>query len=394
MQCWRRGVGEGAPVESVRDMLREAIGRREVPGAVALIRQRGETIFHEAFGAAVLEPDFVPMRRDTVFDLASLTKPVATTPVILILVERGVLELDAPAERYLPELAGYPVGSSSLWQLLTHTSGLQAWRAIYVQGSTREEVLRAIAELPFSSEPGTQVEYSCLGFMVLGILAERVTGQGLDRLAQELVFRPLGLTETGYCPHFPPEHYAWTERGNAHERKEIQFDGWRDNFHPGRVHDGNAWYAMGGVSGNAGLFSTAAEVGVLGQMWLNGGKYGGVRVLSPEMTARATSDLTPELNLGRGLGWQIAGPPAPDEQGPRSSGTLLSPRAYGHTGFTGTSIWIDPEDELVIVLLTNRVHPVVDDDGTRIVGLRHRFHDAVATALKGTAGSLSSLPAL
>jgi CubicO group peptidase (beta-lactamase class C family) len=229
--------------------------------------------------------------------------------------------------------------------------------------------------------------------MVLAMLAERVTGQWLDRLADELVFGPLGLMETGYRPRFPTERYAWTERGNAHERKGIRFagepgpsQGWRYDFYPGGVHDGNAWYAMGGVSGNAGLFSTAAEVGVLGQMWLNGGEYAGVRVLSAEMVAQATSDLTPELNLGRGFGWQIARCPAPDEQGYRSSGTLLSPRTYGHTGFTGTSIWIDPEDELVIVLLTNRVHPVVDD-GTRIIALRHRFHDAVASALKATVGA-------
>lgn len=379
---------DGRALQSAGTLLAEAVAQRAVPGAVALVRRGGETVLHEAHGAAALEPAFIPMTPDTVFDLASLTKPMVTTPVVLILMERGLLELDERAECYLPELAGHPVGASTLRALLTHSSGVQAWYPIYERGSTREAVLSAIAELPLASEPGTQVEYSCLGFILLGILAERVTGRPLDRLARELVFEPLGLTTTGYDLGLAPDRYAWTERGNAYEHAKLKeegtaFNGWCEGFWPGRVHDGNARYAMGGISGNAGLFSTAAEVGVLGQMWLDGGQYGGVRILSPQTVAPATRDLTPGLNLGRGLGWQVPRAPLPGETGPRSSGSRLSPRTFGHTGFTGTSIWIDPDDDLVIVLLTNRVHPEVTDDGTAVIALRQRFHDAVALALKG-----------
>jgi CubicO group peptidase (beta-lactamase class C family) len=364
----------------------EAVERRDVPGAVALVRRRDETVLHVAFGATALTPAEIAMELDTVFDLASLTKPLATTPVVLALVERGLMDLDESIERFLPELAGSPLAALTLHRLLTHSSGLQAWHPTYTHGTTPVDVLRAITELPLVHAAATTVEYTCLGFILLGIIAERATGRSLDELAESLVFRPLGLTQTGYRPRFSLDRYAWTECGNEFERSRVEeaglhFHNWRESFYPGSVNDGNAWYGLGGVSGNAGVFSTAADVGILGQMWLNGGTYRGARILSRELVGAATSNLTAELNLGRGLGWQIAGPYAPHEQEIRASGSILPPTAFGHTGFTGTSIWIDPEDELVVVLLTNRVHPEVGDVMT-ITALRHRFHDAVLSAIK------------
>lgn len=370
------------------EVLAASVEQGDVPGAVAYVSRRGEQVLHEAFGWAEVEPDSRPMRLDTIFDLASLTKPLAATPVILHLIETGAVALDVRIATYLPALQGRPIGAATIFQLLTHTSGIAAHCRLYLQARDREAVVDAIGSLDLDYAPGTHVEYSCLGFILLGIAAERITGERLDVLADRLVFRPLGLTDTGYRPDQVPERFAATERGNEYERDKADgldnlFADWRTDYVPGGVHDGNAYYAMGGVSANAGLFGTAAEVARLGAMWLEGGALDGVRVLSRETVQLATSNLTPGLNLARGLGWQIMTPGIREETGPWSSGTLFSPRTYGHTGFTGTSIWIDPDDDIVAVLLTNRVHPRIEDDGTRTIRVRHRFHNAVARALKG-----------
>jgi CubicO group peptidase (beta-lactamase class C family) len=368
-------------LDRVQETLEASRAAGAFPGAVALVRRHGEVLLHEAVGDAWVEPERRPMAPDTVFDLASLTKPLATTPVVLTLVERGLLDLDAPAGQYLPDLAGRD--ELTLRRLLTHTSGIRAWYPTYAMARTPVEVLRTISSLPLSAPPDTRVEYSCLGFIILGIVAERVAGAPLDRLAADLVFRPLGLREIGYRPGVPPHRYAATERGNDYEKGSVagvraQFDDWRTDYVPGAVHDGNAYYGMGGVSGNAGLFGTAADVAVLGQLWLNGGEYGGVRLLSPEMVALATSNLTPGLGDARGLGWKLKDPYS--GEGLRSYGSLLSDRTFGHTGFTGTCLWVDPNDELVVVLLTNSIHPHVPPDD-RIIAARGRFHDAVVQAL-------------
>lgn len=358
----------------------------DVPGAVAHVLWHGRTVLAEAAGWAEIEPRRREMRLDTIFDLASLTKPLAATPVVLHLVERGLMDLHESVSAYLPELTGTPVGAATVFQLMTHTSGIAAHVGLYAQARDRAAVVRAIGSLDLTHPPGTQVEYSCLGFILLGIAAEWVSGEPLDALAGRIVFEPLALEDTGYRLDRPAARFAATERGSGFSKAKVgaarSFAGWRVDYVPGAVHDDNAFYAMHGVSGNAGLFGTAAEVAALGQMWLLGGELNGVRILSPEITAIATSNLTPELNLARGLGWQIVTPGIAEENGPWSSGTLFSPRTYGHTGFTGTSIWIDPDDEIVAVLLTNRVHPRIEDDGTRCIALRHRFHNAVARALK------------
>lgn len=377
----------GAGLDDAAEVLATSVERGDVPGAVAFVSQHGEPVFQGAFGWAAVEPEPRAMHVDTIFDLASLTKPLAAAPVILHLVETGAMTLEDCIGRYLPELQGRPIGEATIVRLLTHTSGVAAHFRLYLHARDRESVVETIGSLDLAYEPGTRVEYSCLGFILLGIAAERITCQRLDVLADRLVFRPLGLRDTGYRLDRPAERFAATERGNAYERgkaggQECAFDGWRTDYVPGGVHDGNAFYAMSGVSANAGLFGPAAEVARLGEMWLNGGELNGVRVLLPDTVRLATSNLTPGLNLARGLGWQIVTPGITEESGPWSSGTLFSSRTYGHTGFTGTSIWIDPEDGIVAVLLTNRVHPRIEDDGTRSIGVRHRFHNAVARALK------------
>jgi serine-type D-Ala-D-Ala carboxypeptidase len=377
---------------AVHDVLRDAVQDEEVPGAVALVRLKGRVVFHEAFGWAAIEPERYPMAVDTIFDLASLTKPLATTPLVLQLVDRGALELDDPLSRYVPVMARFGGGQVTIRHLLTHTSGLPDWRPLYVWARTREDVLRTIATLEPTSAPGRQVMYSCPGYIVLGLLVEQRTGHTLDELVARSLVAPLGLTATGYGPQIDAERCAWTERGNKYEENMVaeaglSFHGWREDCVPGTVHDGNAWYALGGISGNAGLFGTAHDVGTLGQMWLSSGSAGSTRIVSKRLVQEATSDQTAGLNEARGYGWQINRPSADDYQAEAesrslsSSGSELSARAFGHTGFTGTSLWIDPDLDIVVVLLSNRVHPTVGSRAV-ITALRRRFHDTVSTAVR------------
>ncbi|GAA1926530.1 hypothetical protein GCM10009716_38310 [Streptomyces sodiiphilus] len=279
----------------------------------------------------------VPMSPDTVFDIASLSK-LFTALVVAVLAERGVLSLDEPAARHLPALAAAGPGKAGITvrQLLNHTAGMAPWTDL---ASCRDDGERMAAVLapPLVFPPGTAHAYSDLHAICAGRVAEEAAGRGLAELVAGLVTGPLGLTGTGYCPPAASrpviaatEYQPWTGRGMVR----------------GEVHDENAWY-MGGVAGHAGLFSTARDVAVLGQLMLGGGEAGGVRVAGEE-TVRAM--LTPgPAHPGRGLGWELA-------QGWYMD-ALGSPAAFGHTGFTGTSLVADPVTGCLLVLLANRVHP-------------------------------------
>jgi len=385
-------------MERVSAVLETAVETGAAAGAVALVRHRGEIVYHEARGMAAREPDTREMKPDTIFDLASLTKPFVGATVALALVDRGVFSLDEEVTGFLPELGNLAGKGVTFRRLLTHSSGLPGWRPLYVEAHDREGVLAAVDRLGLVTAPGTRFEYSDIGFMTLGLALERAVDTQLDQLAHDLVFEPLGLARTGYEPTAEPEAYASTERGNRFEKRMadwagLTFDEWRTDFHPGEVNDGNAHYALGNVSAHAGLFSDAYDLGVLGEVWLNEGERDGIRVLSSAVVEEATSD----QGWIRGLGWQLmtraapslaelrradAGffPPARTPFTPRPSGELLTGRAYGHTGFTGTSIWIDPGREMCAVLLTNATHPQVDIDKP-INAVRARFHNAVAAAL-------------
>jgi serine-type D-Ala-D-Ala carboxypeptidase len=379
--------GDGNNFREGEDLLHTAQHAGEIPGCVALVRRHGTTVFHEAFGWAALEPERRPMQLDTIFDLASLTKPLATTPLVLQLVAREMIALDDPVSRYLPAMAAFADGRITIRQLLTHTSGLAAWLPLYIYTQNRHDVVRIIAATEPECAPGSQVVYSCPGFIVLGRLVEELSDSRLDEAASHLLFAPLGVRDAGYGPQIDAARCARTERGNRYEEAMVaqdglHFEGWRDDCLPGTVHDGNAWYALGGISGNAGLFGTAHDVGVLGQMWLDAGRGDAGRVLPEWIVQAATSDQTERLNEARGLGWQINRPSRDEPDSTLSSaGSELSSRAFGHTGFTGTSVWIDPDLDLVAVLLTNRVHPTVGDRAV-ITGIRRRFHDAVAKVVR------------
>jgi CubicO group peptidase (beta-lactamase class C family) len=271
---------------------------------------------------------------ESIYDLASLTKVVGTATAAMILYDEGRLELDAPVGKYLPAFAGGTKDGVTVRHLLTHTSGLPAGRDLRRLATNAWEARQLVMSTPLTCAPGRCLVYSDLGADVLGFTVEAITGQGLDAFLMERVFTPLGMSDT----HFQPspalrDRIAPTEVSSP-----------RGYAIRGEVHDENAW-ALGGVAGHAGLFSTAADLSLFAQMMLNRGTFNGVRIVSDSAVARFTARTTGT----RALGWDTA-----DGDGP--AGVHMGERAYGHTGFTGTSLWIDPDRDLFVILLTNRVH--------------------------------------
>lgn len=335
-------------LDRIDDAIRSGIEAGIFPGAVVLIARHGRIVKHQAYGHALryatdgqpLPPSaWLPMRPDTVFDLASVTKLV-TSIAVMQLVERGRIDLDQPVARYLPEFGAAGKEQVTVRQLLTHTSGLPAWLPLYTLPGTSADRLRAVFAAPLLDPPGTVYRYSDLGLIVLGVLVERVSGLSLDRYVAERIAGPLGMRDTTFNPPASlreriaaTEYQPWTNRGLV----------W------GSVHDENA-YALGGVAGHAGLFSTARDLAVLAQALLNGGRYGSARILRPETVRAMMANQLPGFpGHDHGLGWEL-------NQGWYMD-ALASPFTAGHTGFTGTSLVVDPRSDVVVVLLTNRVHP-------------------------------------
>jgi serine-type D-Ala-D-Ala carboxypeptidase len=351
----------------VERFLRQKMEAGVFPGARYLIA-RGETVLQEGWlGHSVVKPEERPVGPDTIYDLASLTKPLVTGTLAALLSSRGSLDLGGPVEALLPELAGRWIGRATLLDLLAHRSGLPAWQPLYLRASDREGYLSEIGALPPDYRPRTRVVYSCLGYILLAFGLERRAGTPLDALIAREVFGPLGLQDTGYGP--PPRlraRIAATEEGNAREREMIgkasgDFRGWDRGVIWGECHDLNAW-TLGGVSGNAGLFSSAGDLHRLSIEFL--GRAAGL--FSPACHDLFRRDLTPGLNENRSVGWQLSATPG------ASAGPFLSSGAFGHTGFTGTSLWVDPAGDRIFILLTNRVHPKYRADDMHAV--RREFH--------------------
>jgi len=320
-----------------------AIAEGRMPGAVVLIGRGDEVLCHEARGERMVAPERRPMAPDTVFDLASLTKPLATAPAIMQLIERGAIALDDPVRAYLPAFTGEGRERATIRHLLTHSSGLPAYRHYDQQlgadvpaEERRPRVIEEICALPAEHSPGEGFVYSCLGFIVLASIVEMVVGEPLDVFARRSVFDPLGMTDTGFNPPA-----ALRERCAATEQLP-------DGVLCGVVHDENARY-LSGVGGNAGLFGTAADLSRFVRALLAGGELDGERILRPETVAGM---LSPQLDLPgarRGLGWDIDSTYTPSVRGG-------FPDGFGHSGFTGTSIWVHPASGSYVILLTNRVH--------------------------------------
>ncbi|MGH2353583.1 MAG: serine hydrolase domain-containing protein [Chloroflexota bacterium] len=338
-----------------------------VPGAVAAVGTADETLYRSYYGAAELTPQRRAMREDALFDVASLTKVVVTTTLALRAVERGELFLGQHVATVLPRFTASGKGSVTIRHLLTHTSGLRAGLAAgpltSEQLDVREAVFDAIERQPLARPPGSAVLYSDVGYITLGAVLEAVGGARLDELARREVFEPLGMADSQFNP---PD--TLRERVVA---TEVVPD--RGGTVCGAVHDGTA-ALMGGVSGHAGLFSTCQDLERYCRLWLRLGELDGRRVLSPGSVRAATRNQT-GLPWSRGFGWVLQ----PNPLWP--SADLCSPAAYGHTGFTGTSMVVDPELGSFAILLTNRVHPTREDTLEKIVSVRACFHNAVWAAL-------------
>ena len=349
-------------------LLEKAVAEGVTPGGVLLVARRGAVVLERAAGRLTYEDDAPAVTPSTIYDLASLTKVIATTTLMMRRVESGALDLDTTAASYLSELEGRPVGDATLGDLLAHSSGLPCCTELFRElgenldrDEARARYLEHIAATELEAGPRERAIYSDLGVLLLGGILERRAGQPLDDLVQEEVLDPLALRDTGYLPD-PSlrERIAPTEP-----------DDWRGRLPHGEVHDENT-HALGGVAPHAGLFGTARDVAAFAQTMLNGGVYAGHRLANAETVALFTrrAELVP--GSSRALGWDTP-------SNPSSAGRYFSARSYGHTGFTGTSLWIDPELELIVVLLTNRVHPTRKNIAIR--RLRPAIHDAVVLAI-------------
>ncbi|MGD8328707.1 MAG: serine hydrolase [Acidobacteriota bacterium] len=377
-----------------------------IPGAVLLISRDGKVTFDKAYGfaqryeygigeygaaaAGETRPDALrrldpplPMGTATVFDLASVTKVMATTFAVMLLVDEGALELDAPVSRYLPDFgtaatdgdgaAAGPPGKRdiTLRELLTHRAGLSQWQPIYYSADDADDAYTFIRDFPLAWAPGAGRHYSDLGFMLLGILVQKVSGQSLDSFLNERLYGPLGLSATGFRPVASGSEastsasgstagrFAATSHGNPFEQHMVHepdfgydidvdpdsWDGWRHYTLVGEVNDGNAFHAFGGVAGHAGLFSTAADLQVLLQLLLNRGEYGGTRYLS----AATVDEFLTSAGDGQALGWQVP--------------EYLPAGSFAHPGFTGTYVAGIPAQDTAIVLLTNRQNGGLDEEG-------------------------------
>lgn len=363
------GVGALAPIAAA---VEKAIHDRDCPGAVVLVGHNGKVVYRRAFGSRALVPKKLPMAPDTIFDVASLTKVVATTTAVMQLVEQGRIRLEDLVTEYWPEFKANGKEEITVGELLTHYSGLRGDLDLNPEWSGYPTALKMIlAEAPIAP-PGTRWIYSDINFETLGEIVRRVSNQPLDVYCAAHVFKPLRMKDTGFKPspalrrRIAPTQYQHDARGKVL---------W------GEVHDPTA-YNMGGVAGHAGVFSTADDLSRFAQMLLNGGKLGGVQILSPLSVQKMTAPESPPGKTAvRGFGWDIDSPHS------STRGELFPVGSFGHTGFTGTSIWVDPSSRTYVILLTNRIHPNGRGD---VSVLRSKVATIVAAAV-GAPGAAENI---
>ncbi|HEY0728374.1 MAG TPA: serine hydrolase domain-containing protein [Pyrinomonadaceae bacterium] len=361
--------------EKLSAFLTEHINSGEFPSAVYLIGEGDRVVFADALGHSVVQPYRIANKLDTIYDLASLTKPLVTGMLCARRIELGELTLDSSVSHYLPEFERTDKQMITVRELLTHTSGLPAWRPLYILAEDeRERAAGAIASLDLEYKPGTRVLYSDLGFIALGILLERLTRHQLSDLAQREIFAPLNLQQTFFNPEIALQTgIAACETGNVYEQNMCaesgsgEYQNSRQRLIWGEVHDGNAYF-LGGAAGHAGLFSTASDVFQLAQQFIAGFSH----LLTAETCKLFRQNMSEGLEEARSLAWQLA---ATKDS---TAGTDLPPDSFGHNGFTGTSVWIDAEHARVFILLTNRTH-ARELPFANINAVRREFH-SIATA--------------
>ncbi|WP_447977841.1 serine hydrolase domain-containing protein [Candidatus Nitrospira bockiana] len=368
-----------AQIGPIAQALEGAVADGVFPGAVLLARCRGRLVVARAVGVTSSRTH-EPVTLETVYDLASLTKPLATATAVLRLVQDGSASLDDPLHRYLPELIERPVGAVSLTRLLSHSAGLPGWQPLYEAIAARDRaepgflgseaarrfMVDAIASAPLAYPPGTQSVYSDLGFILLGAVVERVSGCRLSEFCRDRIFGPLGAAPLGFGP--PAQDGSTKLRAIA----PTEDSAWRGGMLQGTVHDDNA-YALGGVAGHAGLFGGARAVLTVAGAWLSA-YHGEAGFLSPTWARHFVTRRADVPGSSWALGWDTPTPPS-------SSGRYFSAHSFGHLGFTGTSLWIDPLPRLEVVLLSNRVHPTRAN--AKIQQFRPLIHDLIYETVIG-----------
>ncbi|HUQ81148.1 MAG TPA: serine hydrolase [Gemmatimonadaceae bacterium] len=368
-----KSVGmSAARLATIDRIVMRGINAGGYPGGSVVVGRKGYAVFQKGFGKLGWTSSSPRVSADrSIYDLASLTKVVGTTTAAMVLFDQGRLDLEAPVATYLPAFSGGWKDSVTVRHLLTHRSGLPAGRDLWRIARTADEARAAVLATNLECRPGQCYIYSDLGADVLGFVVEAVAGESLDNFLHDKVFEPLGMNDTFFRPadsltyRIAPTEIA-PPRGYPLQ---------------GQVHDENA-YALGGVAGHAGLFSTAADLSIFAQMMLNGGEYNGVRILSDTTVALFTHRAAGT----RALGWDTA-------DGDGGSGKFLDSRAYGHTGYTGTSIWIDPERQTFVLLLTNRVHAARARRPAKVISdVRADLADAVAAAVVDNPDNIISMP--
>src|ERR1051325_6433843 len=384
---------QGISAERIAGMdaiINASIEKKELPGAVVLVARHGKTVWRKAYGARAVEPQREAMTLDTIFDLASLTKVVATTTSIMMLVEDGKIRLTDPVVQFIPEMKGEGRDAITIEHLMTHVSGFAPDFDLRDRWSGYDEAIKRLYREPLRSQPGARFVYSDINYIALGEVVHRVSGLMLDEFARRNIFVPLGMRDTAFrrldfSPRSRSQAEAYATRIAPTEKRRSQMNYLgdtgadagteRDDWLRGQVHDPTS-FRMGGAAGHAGLFSTADDLAIFCQMLLNGGSYNGARILSPMTIATMTRPhAVAENGAARGLGWDIA------TSFSSNRGDLFPLGSFGHTGFTGTSIWIDPASDSFVIFLSNRVHP----DGKGDVGpLRARVAAIVASSITDT----------
>lgn len=371
-------VGQAAEVtDRIAPLVEQAIAAKQLPGAVVLVGRGEQILYRKAFGYKTYSPSAQAVTPDTVFDLASLTKPLVTATLIIQLAEQGQLRLTDPVGKYLDQLKDPALQKVTLLQLLTHSSGLDSGfnRSEFWQG--RKGLEAQLAKLKLKTPPDQQFVYSDIGFILLGLVVEQVAQQPLNTLAQQQIFKPLTMKDSRYLPldQQPDAVYlqriAPTESLQGDPDYKIVLKGYAQPYLHGVVHDPTAM-RLGGVAGHAGLFSTADDVARFAQMLVNHGELKGQRVLSPLAVKRMQSP----VQIGaqsRALGWDL------NTSYSTPKGDFFPASSFGHTGFTGTSVWIDPNSGTYVILLSNRVHP---DRSTSLVDLRAKLANIVAAGIR------------
>lgn len=341
----------------VDELINNAIGEKIFPGAVLLIWQNGEILHEKPYGNFTYELNAPEVTTSTIFDLASLTKVIATTTAVMICVDRKLISLDDKVVSYIPEFGANSKSNITIRNLLLHNSGLAAWKKFYGRGLDQEAVLAEIYKSRLEFETDTKMVYSDLGIITLGKIIEKVSGLTLDEFSKKEIFEPLDMNSTYFNPDDSIKKFCAPTEVDTY---------WRNKLLQGDVHDETA-AMLGKVAGHAGLFSTAQDLAKFMSMIMNKGVYNDKRMIKEEIVELFTKKQSTQSS--RALGWDTK-----SEKG-SSAGDLFSAGSFGHTGFTGTSIWADPERNLFVVFLTNRVYP--SRENTKIISFRPKLHNLI-----------------